>query len=75
MLVLYPGLDGLLDLINPHISSVLVIAGKDSLIISFLFDDKTIPFFLQKPRFIFLVKKFNTSDLLKTEMVLFLVSF
>lgn len=49
MFIFDPCFDGLFDLVNPHVGSILVVAGKDSFVISFLFDDKTVPFFLQKP--------------------------
>lgn len=49
MFIFDPCFDGLLDLVDPHVGSIFVVAGKDSFVISFLFDDKAVPLFLQKP--------------------------
>lgn len=49
MLIFNPCFDGLFDLVNPHVGCILVITGKNSFVISFLFDNKTVPLFFQKP--------------------------
>ena len=69
--VLYPSLYRLLNLVYPNVGSVLMVARKNSFVVSFAFNGETMPLFLQKPRFVFLIYQLNTLNLLKAEMVLF----
>ena len=68
-----PGLNRLLNLLNPLSGRILMIAGISHFIFSLVNYDKTKPLFSSQPRFVFMIKNLDSLDLFKTDMHTYLV--
>jgi hypothetical protein len=72
-LVLLPSLNPLVDLLNPLGDCILVVAGVNILVASFVLDRKAEELFLDIPRFIFLVHWLDDVYFFKTDVLIFFV--
>ena len=67
-LILSPGFNGLLNLLNPLSSCILMITSISHFIFPLVNNNETKPLFSSQPRLIFMVKHFDSLYLFKTDV-------